>query len=167
MSEINENEQELLNTFMKKKSAGEEPPVDKNAEEMISRWDKKKQGTCPRCGNKVKYCSCPEDDYYSTVNAYRIPNTKKVEVEENYVKTFEQFVDDGSSRLDSYPKSVAQVNAFLKSKNVEEILNRGKGYFYFSKGRSYDWPSTSVYVYGINDMTFEEWYDEYKKLSNF
>jgi len=162
MSEINENEQELLNTFMKKKSTGEEPPVDKKAEEMISRWDKKKQGTCPRCGNKVKYCSCPEDDYYSTVNAYRIPNTKKVEVEENYVKTFEQFVDN---RL--YPKSVAQVNTFLKSKNVDEKLNKGKGYFYFSEGDSYNWPSTSVYVYKVNDMTFEEWYDEYKKLSNY
>ena len=48
---------------------------------------------------------------------------------------------------DSYPKSVAQVNAFLKSKNIDERLNRGKGYFYFSKGKSYNWPSNSVYVY--------------------
>jgi hypothetical protein len=94
MSEIKENEQELLNTFMKKKSMGEEPPVDKKSEEMIARWEKKKQGKCPRCGNPVKYCSCPEDDYYSTVNSYRIPDTKKIKVEETFVKKFDSFVEE-------------------------------------------------------------------------
>lgn len=76
-------------------------------------------------------------------------------------------VKKGSSqyRADSYPKSIAQVNAFLKSKNIEERLNRGGGYFYFSKGKSYNWPSNSVYVYRIDDMTFQDWYDEYKRLN--
>jgi hypothetical protein len=94
MSEMNENDQELLNTFMKKKSKGEEPPVDKKAEEEVARWDKKKQGTCPRCGNTVKYCSCPEDDYYSTINAYRIPDSKKIKVEKIEIKNFSSFISE-------------------------------------------------------------------------
>ncbi len=95
MSEINENEQEILNTFMKKKSTGEEPPVDKDSEEMVARWEKKKQGKCPRCGNPVKYCSCPEDDFYSTVNSYRIPNEKKIKVESMEIKKFSSFIAEG------------------------------------------------------------------------
>lgn len=94
MSNIKENEQEILNTFMKKKSIGEGPPVDNDSDEMVSQWEKKKQGKCPRCGNRAKYCSCPEDDYYSTVNAYRVPDTKKITVEENFVKKFDSFVQE-------------------------------------------------------------------------
>jgi hypothetical protein len=70
-----------------------------------------------------------------------------------------------SYEIDSYPKSIAQVNAFLKSKNLSEKLKRGNGYFYFSEGESYNWSSNAVYVYRIDDMTFGDWYDEYKKLS--
>jgi len=75
------------------------------------------------------------------------------------------FIGALSYKSDAYPKSIAQVNAFLKSKNVKERLKKGKGYFYFSEGNSYDWDSTSVYVYRIDDMTFQEWYNEYKNLS--
>jgi hypothetical protein len=68
-------------------------------------------------------------------------------------------------KANSYPKSTAQVNAFLKSKNIKEKLQKGKGYFYFSGGDSYNWAESAVYVYRIDDMTFQDWYEEYKKFS--
>lgn len=74
------------------------------------------------------------------------------------------FIGSLPYKPDAYPKSIAQVNAFLKSKNVSEKLKRGNGYFYFTQGDSYNWPSSSVYVYRIDDMSFKDWYDEYKRL---
>ena len=75
------------------------------------------------------------------------------------------FIGSMSYKQNAYPKSTAQVNAFLKSKNVSEKLKRGNGYFYFTQGNSYDWSTSSVYVYRIDDMSFQDWYDEYKRLS--
>jgi hypothetical protein len=75
------------------------------------------------------------------------------------------FIGSITYKPSAYPKSTAQVNAFLKSKNVAERLKRGKGYFYFSEGNSYNWSASGVYVYNIDDMSFQDWYNEYKRLS--
>ena len=79
LSESDDFSKEEKNTFMKKKDKKNEGEKSKT-EEDLEKWDKENSGTCPRCGNTEKECSCQEKDYYSTVNAYRIPTGHKVTI---------------------------------------------------------------------------------------
>lgn len=60
--------------------------------------------------------------------------------------------------------TAAGVNARLRKMGVAERLVKGEGYCYFTEGEAMDWPSASVMVYRISDMTVGEWIEEYKRL---
>ena len=68
------------------------------------------------------------------------------------------------STVKNAPGRVAQVNAALKARGVDERLIRGRGYFYFWKGETSSWPSSSVYINDADLLTVEEWLAEYDQL---
>lgn len=71
-----------------------------------------------------------------------------------------------------YPKRITDVNKFFRDKGLGHIrLVRGKGYFYFALDGVDDrgillnrYPTTSVYIYRLEDLTLEQWYDEFLEL---
>lgn len=77
-----------------------------------------------------------------------------------FISLFEKF----SGEYNEYPKSVKDVNQMLKEKGVEEKLTKGKGYYYFYDGDTSHWPTASVYVYNVGELTYDEWWNEYKSL---
>jgi len=64
------------------------------------------------------------------------------------------------------PKSVKDVNNFLKKKGVKEKLYKGKGYYYFSGGDASNWYQSAVYTSHIGDLSLDSWYKEWKDLSS-
>lgn len=76
------NEEEDMTTFLKMKSKEEKKPVDKEKEEEIEKYREERNKVCPRCGHKEGDCECSEKDFYSTINAYRIPKGKMVNIKE-------------------------------------------------------------------------------------
>jgi hypothetical protein len=80
-------EEEDMTTFLKTQSKDPKQPVDKKKEEEIEKYRDERLKVCPRCGKREGDCECSEKDFYSTVNAYRIP--KGVEV---YVKEMKNLV---------------------------------------------------------------------------
>jgi len=63
-----------------------------------------------------------------------------------------------------YPKSIRDVNKVLKEMGVEERLAHGKGYYYFYDGDAMSWPSSSVYIYRIDELSTQDWIATYKQL---
>ncbi len=63
------------------------------------------------------------------------------------------------------PVTVAKVNAALRKLGVQEKLFRGHGYYYFGEGNASAWPSTSVYVYRVYELTIDEWVAEHTMLA--
>ena len=61
---------------------------------------------------------------------------------------------------------IAEVNAALKARGCDERLRRGRGYLYFTEGNSTAWPSSSVYVCYSDDLTVDQWMNEYDMLRN-
>lgn len=61
--------------------------------------------------------------------------------------------------------TVAKVNAALRKLGKEEKLFRGRGYYYFGEGNASAWPSTSVYVYRVTELTVDEWIGEHAALA--
>jgi hypothetical protein len=75
--------------------------------------------------------------------------------------------------LDHYrskPKSLAQINRHINRVHRFVILVRGEGYFYIASDHKETalkiagLPSSSVYVYSINDLTIEAWVDSVTQL---
>lgn len=64
-----------------------------------------------------------------------------------------------------YPKSIKDVNDMLRKKGVKEKLTKGRGYYYFYGGDAAGWYESGVYVYNINDLSLDEWWEEYLRLS--
>ena len=63
-----------------------------------------------------------------------------------------------------YPKSVNDVNKYLKNRGVKETLRKGRGYYYFSGGNASSWYTSSVSVYRVREISLEGWYQEWKWL---
>lgn len=57
------------------------------------------------------------------------------------------------------------VNHALAAAGHAERLVRGNGYWYFTEGNASRWPSSSVYVYRITDLTLDEWLAEHRTLA--
>lgn len=60
--------------------------------------------------------------------------------------------------------TIASINAAIKAKGGNEILYKGNGYFYFWEGDAPDWHSSSVMVYRLNDLTLEQWVNEWERM---
>lgn len=65
-----------------------------------------------------------------------------------------------------YMLTLKKVNQELKALGAEEVLVKGEGYFYFSEGNSTDWQSSSVMVMTLNQLSLDEWIEEWKSLSS-
>lgn len=86
------SEDEDMTTFLKLKTKEKEAPIDKEKEKEMEKYREDKHKTCPRCGQKEGECECPEKDFYSTINAYRIPKGDMVYVKEmKNLKSIELF----------------------------------------------------------------------------
>ena len=59
---------------------------------------------------------------------------------------------------------LTDVNEALKARGEEPRLYRGKGYYYFAGGSAACWPTSGVYVNKAEEMTVDEWLDEYQRL---
>lgn len=57
------------------------------------------------------------------------------------------------------------INKALAAKGCGERLVKGNGYWYFAEGKAHFWPSSSVLVYRLNDLTLEQWLEEHADLS--
>ena len=56
------------------------------------------------------------------------------------------------------------VNAALAALGAEEFLVKGKDYFYFAGGDAHKWQRTMVYVSKLNQLSLEEWLEEYASM---
>jgi len=56
------------------------------------------------------------------------------------------------------------VNRELKKLGSVDELVKGDGYFYFAGETSLSWSQCSVYVNSINQLTLDEWIEEYNSL---
>lgn len=69
---------------------------------------------------------------------------------------------------EDYPRSVAQVNAFLRQQGFGEYeLVRGEGYYYWSDTdpeglETVGWETDSIAVYRVYEMTYQRWLDDLK-----
>lgn len=108
-------EEENLSTFMKQQEPQQEAPVDKDVEADIEKFRYENEGKCARCGKLPKFCKCPEKDYYSTVNAYRITKGKTTDVKESQsmknIKNMQTYIEESSE----------EVLGFLKAKGTNSI----------------------------------------------
>lgn len=95
-------EEEDMNTFMQVRTKEEEEPVDKKKQKKIDKYREEKEKVCPRCGKNEGECKCPTEDFYSTINAYRIPKGEEVSVKEmKNISSFERFSVDEDYQHDT------------------------------------------------------------------
>lgn len=88
---------------------------------------------------------------------------KLVTVNENCDRAEAQAWIDGAGP-DTRPGTSAAVNAALKRMGAAERLVKGRGYCYFTEGEAMDWPTSSVMVNRMSQLTVGEWIEEYKRL---
>lgn len=62
--------------------------------------------------------------------------------------------------------TLAKVNQALEQMGIEERLVKGQRYFYFWEGNAATWTSTMVCVERLNELTLNQWLNEYKNLSS-
>ncbi len=61
--------------------------------------------------------------------------------------------------------TIKQVVKAIKQKfSVDVELYKGEGYYYFDGACVSGCSSTSVYVYTLNQLTLEQWLDEFSNL---
>lgn len=58
----------------------------------------------------------------------------------------------------------AIINKALRAKGYCDELCCGGGYWYFSGQDASQFPQSSVYVYRLNDLSFEQWIEAYESL---
>lgn len=63
--------------------------------------------------------------------------------------------------------SIKTVNNAIKKLGGKVELVKGVGYFYFWSDDVAFVDGSSVYVYRINDLTLEQWIEEYKSLKAY
>ena len=61
--------------------------------------------------------------------------------------------------------TLKKVNETLKKLGIEDTLYKGKGYFYFSGACADSFFSSSVLVPRLNDLSLQEWVEEYMSLA--
>lgn len=61
---------------------------------------------------------------------------------------------------------LATINKAIAALGGKEILVKGSDYFYFTEGEAFKWERSSVYVFKLNDLTLEQWLEEYKSLKD-
>lgn len=59
--------------------------------------------------------------------------------------------------LEDHPKSVTQVNAFLRENGNSLRLVNGGGYFYWTDTDDFLVDTPSVYVFSVSQLTFSQW----------
>lgn len=59
---------------------------------------------------------------------------------------------------------LSTVNKKLKELGYSEQLVRGDSYFYFIGGDTENWQQTSVYVSALNQLSLDQWIEDFKHL---
>lgn len=62
--------------------------------------------------------------------------------------------------------TLAAINKALADVPAGEILVKGKDYFYFTDGNAHAWPTCSVYVARLSDLSLTDWIGEWRNLHN-
>lgn len=62
--------------------------------------------------------------------------------------------------------TLKKINNEIAKLGGNEILVKGEGYYYFAEGEAYGWYNQSVYVYRLNQLTLEQWIQEYLDRKN-
>ena len=62
--------------------------------------------------------------------------------------------------------SLRKINAALAAAGIEATLARGKGYFYFVGPKADLWPTSSVMVCYLNQLTIRQWVEAYRELES-
>jgi hypothetical protein len=60
--------------------------------------------------------------------------------------------------------TIATVNAALKKAGKAERFMRGRGYFYFVGPDTAGWPTSSVYVHDVNQLSLKQWLEVLETL---
>lgn len=95
-------EEEDKSMFLKMRTEDDEEPVDKKKQKAVDKDRENNEKVCPRCGHKEgEGCKCSEKDFYSTVNAYRIPKGQMVNIKE-YREFLMEEDEEGSSFKHTY-----------------------------------------------------------------
>lgn len=142
-------EEEDMTTFLKMKTREEKKPVDKDKEEEIEKYREERLKVCPRCGEKEGDCQCPEKDFFSTVNAYRIPKGTEVYVKEmKNLISFEQFSVNEKKEQDEFKHTFSMTPSQWKA---WEKKNRNKYQFHHVKQDLY-W---DVYSDDVHILTYD------------
>lgn len=67
----------FFNQFISESQIEHEIPKPDKLMSKVNKQLDAERNKCPRCGKYFINCICTERDYYSTVNAYRIPAGEK------------------------------------------------------------------------------------------
>jgi hypothetical protein len=62
--------------------------------------------------------------------------------------------------------TLPQVNNALRKAGIKDELVKGEGYFYFMGDEASGWRDSAVHVFRLNEMTVQQWVDQYKELKN-
>lgn len=89
-------EEEDMNTFLKLRTKEKEEPVNKKKQKEVDEYREDKEKVCPRCGHKEgEGCKCTDEDFYSTVNSYRIPRGQQVYVKEmKNIRSYDDYLKE-------------------------------------------------------------------------
>ena len=60
--------------------------------------------------------------------------------------------------------SLKKINAALADAGISDKLVRGEGYFYFIGPNADRWPTSSVMVCHLNQLTLRQWVQAYYEL---
>ena len=58
----------------------------------------------------------------------------------------------------------SQINDAIHERGISAVLMKGRGYFYFSGPDVELAPSTSVWVYQLNELTISQWLAELDRV---
>lgn len=90
-------EEEDMNTFLKLRTKEKEEPVDKKKQKEVDKYREDKEKVCPRCGHKEgEGCKCNEEDFYSTVNSYRIPRGDVYVKEMKNIRSYNDYIKEST-----------------------------------------------------------------------
>lgn len=70
------------------------------------------------------------------------------------------------STQSSHPKSVTQLNAFLKKKGFDVSVVNGRGYFYLIDKDGYPIEESSNYVFSVRHFSYESWLEHIEQFIN-
>lgn len=60
--------------------------------------------------------------------------------------------------------TLRQINDAIRDRGIRAVLMKGRGYFYFSGPAVELAPSTSVWVYQLNELTLSQWLAELDRI---